>query len=157
MALIDDFAKDPNAARIAAATDPIFLKFIERDNDLESITIDLGDGRQAQVQAIKVPSIKPVLERIIASTRGTTADVERWICVEFRLCDRLDTAVGDLMRQLFAFLEQRWVTVALNLFGLFTGPQINAFIAIFSCLGLTHNALRELCKCDGEAQQATMA
>ena len=51
MASIDDYVRNPQQALIDAAADPGLKHFIE-PSDLELVTVDLGDGTQAEVQAL---------------------------------------------------------------------------------------------------------
>jgi hypothetical protein len=109
MPSISDYAADPNRALIDAAADPVFREFMEA-GDYELIAVDRGDGTQMQVQALARRSIKKVIERILARAREKGVDIRNWICSpdKFDLCSKLDTPVGELMRELNSFLKNEW-------------------------------------------------
>ena len=127
---IEDYASNPQRVLIDAAADPSFKPYIE-PGDLESITVDTGDGRQAQVQALRRSSVRRVIERILAKGRETGTDLKKWICSpdEFDLCSKLDTPVGELLREVDAFLKNKAAqggTVVLGLVAIFTNPALGA-------------------------------
>ena len=148
---IEDYASNPQRVLIDAAADPSFKPYIE-PGDLESITVDTGDGRQAQVQALRRGSVRRVIERILAKGRETGTDIKKWICSpeEFDLCSKLDTPVGELLREVDAFLKNKAAqggTVVLGLVAIFTNPALGAALSIFAALGFVNNVFVELCEC----------
>jgi hypothetical protein len=148
---IDDYEMDLQRALIDAAAEPALRPYIDAA-DLETRTIDLGDGSQAQVQAIAADAVKRVIERLVTQARKAGADLKTWICSpdEFNLCARLGGRTGDVMRQLHAFLNRKWAQGGLNaaaLAALFTLPGIGAALTIFSALGFINNVFVELCDC----------
>lgn len=151
MASIDVYAKDPLQALIDAAAEPALRKFIE-PSDLELVTVNLEDGTQAQVQALARGSVPKVVHRLLVEARRVGIDIKDWICSpsEFNLCSKLNTPVGERMRQLNEFLKRKWTqggVAAAGLVALFTTPAVGAAIAIFSALGFVNNVFVELCEC----------
>ena len=151
MPSIDDYEMDLQRVLIEAAAEPALRPFIDAA-DLETRTIDLGDGSQAQVQAIAAGAVKRVIERIVTEARKAGADLKAWICSpdEFNLCARLSGKAGDVMRQLHAFLNKKWTQGGLNaaaLAALFTAPGIGAALTIFSALGFVNAVFVDLCEC----------
>lgn len=153
MPSIADYAADPNRALIDAAADPVFKQFMEPD-DFETVSVDRGDGVQAQVQALSKKSIRRVLDRIIQRARQKGVDIKEWICspTEFDLCGRLKkTKPGQVMRALHGFLKRKDVEGGFALAAILAipAPAFGAFLAIFCGVGFVNKALVELCDCDG--------
>lgn len=151
MPSIDDYARDPQKALIDAAAEPSLRRFID-PSDLELVTVDRGDGTQAQVQALARGAVRKVVDRIIAEGRKAGIDMKSWICSrdEFDLCSKLNTPVGDRMRKLDAFLKSKWTQggiAAASLITLFTLPAVGAALTIFGALGFVNNVFVELCEC----------
>ena len=89
-------------------------------DDFEMIAIDQGDGTQKQVQALSGRSVKKVIGKIIARAREKGVDMKNWICSSaekggFDLCSKLNTPIGELMRQLDDYLKKRWADGALTI------------------------------------------
>ena len=155
MASIDDYARDSQKALIDVAAEPSLRRFIDA-SDLEWVTVDQGDGTQAQVQALARGAIRKVVNRIVAEGRKAGVDIKSWICSrdEFDLCSKLETPVGDRMRQLDAFLKSKWTQgglAATGLITLFTLPALGVALTIFSALGFVNNVFVELCECPKRA------
>lgn len=156
MAVIDDYARDIQRVLIDAAQDEVFRNFIEA-TDLEPVVIDLGDGTQAQAQALKRSSVREVLQRLMAAAMQAGVDLKQWICSadEFDLCRKLANSFpGAVMRELHDFLRRRWTqatTVALGAIAAFA--QIAAvltagkFLAILAAIGFVNREFLELCNC----------
>lgn len=156
MAVIDDYARDIQRVLIDAAQDEVFRNFIDA-TDLESVVIDLGDGTQAQAQALKRSSVREVLQRLMAAAARAGVDLKHWICSadEFDLCRKLANSFpGAVMRELHDFLRRRWTpatTVALGAVAAFA--QIAAvltagkFLAILAAIGFVNKEFLELCNC----------
>jgi hypothetical protein len=151
---INDYAKDLNLALIDAADNPAFREFMDA-GDFEMIAVDQGDGTQKQVQALSRRSVKKVIEKIIARAREKGVDMKNWICSSadkggFDLCSKLDTPIGQLMRDLDAFLKKRWAEGGLVVAGVLAiaaNPAVGTFLAIFSAIGFINKAFVELCDC----------
>jgi hypothetical protein len=151
MPTITDYALNPQQALIDAAAEPALRRFIDA-SDLEILTIDLGDGTQAQVQAIARGSVQKVIKRIISEGRQAGIDIKQWICSpdEFNLCSKLDTPTGERMRQLDTFLKNKWAQGGINAAGLitiFTLQPLGIVLTILSALGFVNNVFVELCDC----------
>ena len=151
MASIDDYIRNPLQALIDAAADPGLRQFIE-PSDLELVAVDLGDGRQVEVQALSRRAVRRVIERILAKGREAKVDIKAWICssAEFDLCSKLDMPLGQLMRELNEFLKNKWAQGGLNALGLaalFINPAVGISLTIFGVLGFVNNVFVELCDC----------
>ena len=151
VARIDDYAQNPQQALIDAAAEPALRRFID-DSDLEWVTVDRGDGTQAQVQALARGSVRKVIERIVAEGRAVQANIKDWICSpnEFNLCAKLDTPPGKLMRLLNDFLNTKYMEGGIEVAGLaalFTAPAVGIALQIFSALGFINRVFVELCDC----------
>jgi len=149
MRSVEDYASDLNRALIDAAADPVFKKFMEPD-DFELVTLDMGDGTQAQVQALSRASIQRVIERILERARKAGADMKDWICSpeKFNLCAKLNLPLGELMRQLHDFLDSQWVQSGLFIATVFGAPVGGHFLQILTGVGLGYGALARLCACE---------
>ena len=150
MALIDDYVKNPQQALIDAAADPGLRQFIE-PSDLELVAVDLGDGRQAEVQALSGRAVRRVIERIVTRGREVGINIQAWICspVEFDL-SKLDMPLGQLMRELNEFLKNKWAQGGVTVLGLAAlgmNPAVGAALTIFGALGFINNVFVELCDC----------
>ncbi|SFZ79054.1 hypothetical protein [Chitinimonas taiwanensis] len=151
MPSIADYIQEPQKALIDAATEPSLRRFID-SSDLELVTITLGDGTQAQVQALAHGSVRRVVERIISEGRRAGVNIQEWICSpsEFNLCTKLNTPVGQRMRELDAFLNNKWTQGAINAAGLitlFTLPAVGVCLTLLSAIGFVNNVFIELCEC----------
>jgi hypothetical protein len=147
---IDDYARDPQLAMIDAAADPWFRQFIE-PTDIELVPVNLGGGVQAQAQALARGAVRRVIDRILAKLLAAGIDLKNWICSrdEFDLCSKLNTPIGDLMRQLHDSLRNRFVEcgqLVLGVVGLKI-PILGTFLLIFSGVAFINNAILELCDC----------
>lgn len=148
-----DYERNLDRVLIDAAAEPALRRFIDA-SEYETITVDLGDGRQAQVQALKRSAVHDVVERIVSEAAQVGVDLKNWICSpeegEFDLCSKLDTRVGERMRQLNAFLNRKWLEGGLHAVGLvtlFTAPALGTVLTIFSALGFVNGVFVELCEC----------
>src|SRR5438270_2135220 len=135
MSSIADYQRNPEKVLIDIATNPAFQQFID-PSDLESVVVDLGDGTQAQVQALRQGSVRKVIDRIVTKGRQAGIDIKHWICSpdEFDLCSKLDNPIGELMRELNDFLNHKWVqggVQAAGLITLFPVPYLGAALTIF--------------------------
>lgn len=158
MALIDDYARDPEQVLIDIVLDPVFRNFID-PSEIELVAVDLGDGTQTQAQALKRSAVTQVLQRMLAAAKQAQVDVRHWICSpdEFNFCRKLDTTLpGVMMRELHAFLRSRWTqatTTALGGFAAFsqlvTAVALGKFLAILAAVGFVNDAFVELCDCPG--------
>lgn len=155
MAAIDNYAQDPQRALIDAASNPVFKAVLDAE-DYEVVPVDQGDGTQGQAQAVKATSVKKAVRRIIAAAREVGVDVRHWICSkdEFNLCSKLNTPIGDLMRQLNAFLKSVFTEAVLHLLGLVAtfvtiagAAAAGTFLGIFSAVGFINKVFVELCAC----------
>jgi hypothetical protein len=90
MPSLADYESDLNRALIDAAANPVFTQFMQPD-DFELIAVDIGGGIQAQAQALSIPSIRRVLDRMMQQARQKGVDIKEWICspIEFDLCAKL--------------------------------------------------------------------
>ncbi len=79
MPTITDYSLNPQKALIDAAAEPALRRFINA-SDVEILTIDHGDGAQAQVLAIARRSVRKVIARIISEGRQARIDIKQWIC-----------------------------------------------------------------------------
>jgi hypothetical protein len=157
MAKIDDYVQNIDRARIDAVTDPIFSRFLT-PADKEVIPITLPNGTQSQVQALSLDAIKRVIDKIVQRAQTAGLDLKTAICAPapdgFDLCEKLKTTTaGQLMRELDAFLKNRWAeggVITAGVIGVFTGlslPTLGPFVAIFTAVGFLNKAFVELCEC----------
>ena len=152
MATISNYENNLQQALIDAATEPSLQQFIE-PSDVETMLVDLGDGTQAEVQALSSAAVRKFIERILAKARQAGIDIKSWICskAEFDLCQKLsETSVGEVMRQLDEFLRNKWAQGGIattGLITLFTLPALGAALAIFSAVGFLNNVFIDLCEC----------
>lgn len=151
MATLLDYQNNPNRVLIDAVADPSIRKFIDA-SEIELVSIDLGGGLQGQAQALKKGSVRDVIERIVKKAKASGADLKYWICSksEFNLCNKLNTPVGELMRQLHAFLDKKIVQGGIAISGvasLFGTPAIGAALTIFAALGFINSVFIEMCNC----------
>jgi hypothetical protein len=151
MATIDDYAERPEQALIDAVTDPGIRQYITPE-DIEVLTVTQTDGTQAQVQALSRKGAQAVVRRIIARAQALQVDLSHWICSpdEFNWCAKLRTPVGARMRQLDAFLQNKFIQGGVNAAGLvtlFTLPAVGAALTVFSALGFINGIFVELCHC----------
>jgi hypothetical protein len=157
MASFDDYIKNPEQALIDAATDPGLRQFIE-PSDLGFVTVQLGDGTQAQVQALSRKAIRRVVERIIARGHELKVNIKTWICSpeEFDLCSKLDMPIGQLMRMLNEFMKNKFVKGGVHaaaLGALFMNPAVTASLEIFNAIGFINDAFVELCDCPEKSRR----
>jgi len=152
MATISDYENNLQQALIDAAAEPSLQQFIE-PSDIETILVDLGDGTQAEAQALSSAAVREFIERILAKARQAEIDIKSWICSkdEFDLCQKLsETSVGEVMRQLDEFLRKKWAQggiAATGLITIFTLPALGVALAIFSAVGFLNNVFIDLCEC----------
>lgn len=148
MPWFEDYSNDLNRALIDAAKDPVFQQFME-PSDIDLVNVDLGNGIQAQAQALSRASIQRVIERILERARKAGADMKDWICSpkKFNLCDKLNLPLGELMRQLHDFLDNEWVQSGLLIATVFGAPVGGHFLQILTGVGLGYGALAKLCAC----------
>jgi hypothetical protein len=151
MPSIEFYARNPDRALIDAAADRSLMQFI-LPTELELITVDIGDGRQAQVQALSRKAVRAVIERIVARGREVGVDLKHWICArdEFNLCAKLNTPVGQLMQELDEFLNKKSTqggAIALSLAALFMNPVVGGVLTIFTALGFINHVFVDLCDC----------
>jgi hypothetical protein len=156
MAQINDYVDNLQRALIDAAGNPTFRRFIEPD-DIESVAVDRGDGTQGQEQALAGRSARKVIEKILAQAQAAGVDMKSWICSpnEFNLCAKLKgTSVGNAMRQLDAFLKNKWAQAGaaagglVAAFGAFaSAAALGSFLAVLAAVGFVNNAFVDLCDC----------
>ncbi len=155
MPSITDYENNINQALIDAVAEPSIREFMD-ESDVEIIAIDIGDGMQAQVEALTGDSVRKIIERIIGKSQKAGVDMKNWICSEdeFNLCSKLGTSVGELMRNLDCFLKQKAAQGGLILVGLatlFGAAAWGVALTIFGALGFVNNHFIELCGCNVSA------
>ena len=148
---IEDYQRNPERVLIDIATDPVFKQFID-SSDLELVAVDLGDGTQKQTQALKQGSVRQVIDRIVTRGLRVGVDIKDLICspIEFDLCSKLDSPVGEQMRFLNDFFNDKWAqggVHAAGLIALFTAPYLGTALTILSVLGWVNGVFVELCDC----------
>jgi hypothetical protein len=158
MALIDDYARDPQRALIDIVQDPVFRNFID-PSEIELVAVDLGDGTQTQAQALKRSAVSQVLRRLFDTAKQAQVDLRQWICSpdEFNFCGKLNNSLpGVMMKELNDFLRNRWTqatTVSLGAFAAFSqlvaAVTLGKFLAVLAAVGFVNNAFVELCNCPG--------
>jgi len=148
---MDDYERNPDRALVDAAAHPFFRLEMEAD-DIEIISVDLGNGTLGQAEALKRSSIRKVVTKLLERLRTAGANVKEWICSPdyFDLCARLrDTPVGEVMRRLRDFLANKWAERGLvigHVFGIPFEP-VGIFFAILSALLVTNKEIFDLCEC----------
>jgi hypothetical protein len=151
MPTIDDYVNNPELALIDAVRDPGIRAFVTPE-DVETVTVTQADGTQVQVQALSRKGAKAVVQRIVAKAQAAGIDLQDWICspTEFNLCAKLNTPLGERMRQLDSFLKNKWTQgglTAVGLVTLFTLPAVGTALTLFGTLGFVNNIFVELCEC----------
>lgn len=153
MTTIHEYINNEQKTLIDAAADPVIRRFID-ESDLETLTIDLGDGTQSQVEALSIGSIKEIIRKIMDEATNSGVELKYYICsdLEFNLCAKLDLPVGELMVNLDAFLRSKKVEGGLILAGLILlcmePTAVAPMLTILSSLGFVNNAFIELCECN---------
>jgi hypothetical protein len=152
---IATYVSNPTQALIDAASDPVFREFVLAD-DVQLTTVDMGDGTQAQVQALSKGGAAKVVRRIVERLEKAGERVKDSICSpnHFNLCGKLKTTTpGQLMQDFNTFFSNKWtergVTVAhvCTLIPALALHPLAPFLVTFSALGLLNGAFVELCDC----------
>jgi hypothetical protein len=164
MALIDDYANDLQRALIDAVQEPVFRQFIDQ-TDIEVVTVDKGDGTQAQAQALRRSSVKEVLKRVLDAAKAKGVNIKELICSKdgFDLCGKLakmgKLAPEVMMKDLYRFLTNKWTRRAdfaaqfITAFPhLALAAALGKFLFILAALGFVNREFIELCNCERPAR-----
>jgi hypothetical protein len=150
MPSFEEYANNLNLALIEATENPVFLHFMEPD-DIETVAYDLGNGLQAQEQALARASVQRVIERIFKWAQDAGVNLHHLICSKdkFNLCAKLNLPPGELMRQLHDFLANEFVAAGLLIAGAaITAPIWAHFLLILSAIGIGFGVLAKICGCE---------